>query len=43
MDKKSKALFVFIIVLIVLSVTALFYKSVILQDFIIENPVEETE
>lgn len=33
MDKKSKLLFIFLIILIVVSISATFYKTVILQDF----------
>lgn len=39
MDGKSKALFVVISFLVILSVASLFYKTVILQDF----EVTETE
>lgn len=43
MDKKSKILLVFVIVVTILSVTSLFYKTVILQDFevVTETPIEE--
>lgn len=39
MDKKTKLLLVFILVLSCISISALFYKSMVLQDFVIEEPV----
>jgi Tfp pilus assembly protein PilO len=41
MDKKSKILFILFVVLLVLSVSYTFYKTVILQDFEVINTEEE--
>ncbi len=39
MDKKTKLLLVFILVLSCISISALFYKSIVVQNFVIEEPV----
>lgn len=43
MDTKSKVVFIFVLVLMAISVSALFYKSIILQDFELLTVDEETD
>jgi len=41
LEKKSKVLFIFIVLLIILSIVFLYWKTLVVKDFVIENDVTE--